>query len=156
MTTLHFGVIDLPYGKQGKMVVTTGDVATILEAKYGVMQAFFDRHKQDIATMMERGILILLESAIMGEPQPPRPFAEMESGIAKLWRDFLDSAEIEAMGIPGVPTQAALDGVSHRFKDVYNTARFKKGPRAGQRKRPRRPSFIDTGQYEASFRVEIS
>jgi hypothetical protein len=68
----------------------------------------------------------------------PEPFASSKSQkIDDTFHKFLDSKEMETLGIPGVPTAAALKGVSHRLK-------LKKGAP--------RPSFIDTGMYQAHFK----
>jgi hypothetical protein len=49
--------------------------------------------------------------------------------------------EIESMGLRGVPTKAALKGINHRLRHPY------------RKSNPRRPSFVDTGLYVASFRA---
>jgi len=48
--------------------------------------------------------------------------------------------EVEKLGIPGVPTKAALRGVNHRLKHPY-------------RRRGARPSFVDTSLYMSSFKA---
>ena len=78
---------------------------------------------------------------MMGAPvDAGSPFAAGESQIENRFKQFLSLREVEKLGIPGVPTKAALAGVSHRFK----------GKKGG-----RRPSFIDTGLYQASFKAWI-
>ena len=162
MTSLVFGVVDIPYvegesisdqrkraGKSRKArrvkftVQSTGDVAQILEAKYGVMQAFYKRHGDDIAKICEQNMSEALEDLMSTGHIQKSLFAGSESQIETLFRQFLSRSEIESMGIQGVPTQAALDGVNHRKKHAYS------------KKNARRPSFIDTGLYEASFAVEV-
>lgn len=154
MKTLCLGVIALPYENAGDDAdptkprkrgdgssrgspTTTVEVATILEAKYGVMQAFYDAHKGDIEGALINSLEGALEDIFAGAP-PRDPFGEAGQDIDKAFRTFLMSGEIETMGIEGVPTKAALDRRSGRFKK-------KKGPE-------RRPSMIDTGLYEASFK----
>jgi len=164
MTTLHLGVVDFPYAnlpkdyKKYKMksgtpgVASTGDVATWLENKYHVMEVFFEDKHQKISDAMENSILGALESLLKGGIATGNPFSTAEDIIATEFKQFLSSRDIENIGIPGVPTQAALDGVSHRFKNP----RFKtvgKGKNKRLVKRPRRPSFIDTGVYQASMRA---
>src|ERR1700743_475626 len=127
--TLHLGVTELPYN-YGDKSMTTGDVAEILEAKYEVMQQFYDHHQQQIADDLAEGMVGVLESTLMGAPPTLDPYGSGTSKGEQSFRDFLDRKEIETYGIPGVPTQAALKGVSHRFKRPY-------------KKRPPRPSFID-------------
>jgi len=148
MTKLYLGVIDLPYTESGQ---TTGDVAEILEGKYKVMESYFEAHKDKIAKSLENSLQGAIESLSMGAPIAS-PFSSAESFIDKDFRNFLSMSEIENLGIPGVPTQAALDGVSHRFKNP----RYKyvgKGKNRTKVKRSRRPSFIDTGLYQSSMKA---
>lgn len=138
--TLHLGVVDVPYvDAQG---VTTGDVANILEAKYHVVETFYERHQAEVAADLENGLAGALESLMMGAPVSLDPFAAGLQQTEHRFREFLSSREMERLGLPGVPTRAALEGVSHRFKSG------KKGKR--------RPSFIDTGQYQASFAAWVN
>ncbi|WP_321943139.1 hypothetical protein [Paraburkholderia tropica] len=164
---LVLGVIDVPYtdadapprkipqAKSGKAnhplaksadldaPATTGGVAELLEHNYSVMGAFAKAHAQDI----ERAIIKSLEGQIvnlsLGAPvlDSGAAFAEACESIAQDFRDFLDKSEIEQMGIPGVPTQAAKDGVNHRLKNPYS------------KDNPRRPSFVDTGLYQTTMRA---
>lgn len=130
---LHIGVVDQPYnGPEGR---TTGDVAEILEKKYGIMGVFAEVHGNDIADALADSMAGALDNLLMGAPIGADPFAEGCSNIDTTFRQFLSSHEIAGQGIEGVPTQAALDGVNHRLKI---------------RKGAARPSFIDTGLYQAS------
>ena len=163
MTTLHLGVEDIPYSwggtsspakarktagaRQGGAAkarsakpdtTTTGEVAEILEAKYRVMFLFTEEYPDEIANAVANGYAGAMETVMMGGPVPADPLAGAASEIEESFKYFLSSAEIEGFGVAGVPTQAALDGVNHRLK-------IKKGPR--------RPSFIDTGLYQASFKA---
>lgn len=136
---IAFGVLDIPYANDAK--TTTGDVAEILESKYGVMAAFYESHSEKIADAMMEGLADQLAAFAAGAPMPSNPFAQGEADTEQMFRDFLSSAQIEKMGIPGVPTQAALDGINHRKKVV----------RTGEK----RPSFIDTGMYQQAFKCEV-
>lgn len=137
---LHLGVLDIPYADEaGK---TTGDVAEILEAKYGIMQAFYDRHQNGIAEDMAQSLEGALESILMGAP-PAAVIRAAQAATGKIetrFKQFLSKREIETMGIGGVPTEAAIKGVSHRMK---------------KRKKGRRPSFIDTGLYQQSMKAWV-
>lgn len=145
MTTLQLGVLDIPYSDNpeegSKDVSTTGDVAEILEGKYHLFTAFYVEHENDINKALMDGFEDALESMLMGAPADADPFAAGCQKIDQEFRTFLMKAEIEKMGIDGVPTKAALDGKSIRFK---------------RKKGPRRPSFIDSGLLEASFRSWVT
>ena len=170
MTTLHLGVVDLPYveaeppakrkarlAKNAKRVLpaklkhpeanekTTGDVAEILEAKYGVMEAFFENKEEKIVGLLTESLAGALEDLVAGAPSADRdPFAEGSSKIEEEFKEFLSSREAETVGIEGTPTKAALRGVHHRFKHPY------------AKSNPRRPSFIDTGLYQASMKAWVT
>lgn len=116
---------------------TTLQVAQILEAKYGVMRAFYDQYADPITGAVVHSMEGALESLFAGGPLGD-PYAEAGQEIAAGFRQFLMSGEIEQMGIEGVPTQASLDRRSLRFK-----GKKAKGPR---------PSFVDTSTYELAFR----
>lgn len=133
---LHLGVIDIPYEDEN---TTTGDVAERLEKKYRIMQTFFDRYGEDIARMMSNDLAAGLENLMAGAPLPSDPFAESMSQIHHLFAAFLYNKEMD--GLTGIPTQRSLKGISKRFKN-------KKGAP--------RPSFIDTGMFEASMRAWVS
>lgn len=149
---INLGVVDLPYShtanlgatRRGKhkgraRASTTGDVADILEAKYGVMGAFVDRHSSEIEDALAESVRGHLESLLMGGPVTGDVYdltIAAGSEIEVMFQKFLDAKEMDGL-VNGVPTQASLDGISHRFKT-------KRGPA--------RPSFIDTGLYQSSFR----
>ena len=144
MTVLHLGVVDWPYAYQGAEAVTTGDVAGWLEDKYGVMQFFFDEHKQEIADNLAESARGALESFLMGAPKSRHPLIQGTDKIEWMFQKFIDNKEMDGR-VEGVPTQASLEGISHRFKDAGN----KKGGRNP------RPSFQDTTMYEDSFTVWV-
>jgi hypothetical protein len=143
---LHLGVADVPYADPGTKKksgsLTTGDVAEILEAKYGVMGHFVDLHGADIARELENSVLGAIESLIAGAPASHDAFGTATSEIEEIFRAMLSNRELDKLGIPGVPTAAAKRGVSHRFKRPYA-------------RRKERPSFIDTGLYQDSFKAWV-
>ncbi len=139
--TLHLGVIDVPY-PDSPDGITTGDVAEILEAKYGVIGSWWDHHQNEVVSSMEEGMANSLESLLMGAPPTLDPFGSAMSKSEQLFRTSIDQSEFDSYGIPGVPTQAALKGVNHRFKKPYA-------------KRPKRPSFLDTGLYQTSYKMWV-
>ena len=136
MITFHLGVIDIPYEGED---TTTGSVAEELEARYQIMQTFFDRYGNDIAELMSKDLAAALENMFAGAPPAKDPLAESMSKVHDLFVGFLDNTEMN--GLPGVPTRRALEGISKRFKG-------KKGPP--------RPSFLDTGTYQAAMRAWVS
>lgn len=139
MATLHLGVIDLLYQNVANGT-STGDVAEWLEENYAIMETFFERYQEQIATLLAESVAGGLESILMGATVELDVFGEGMDGIKDLFQKFLDQKEMD--GIAGIPTQASLLGISHRFKD-------KQGE-------PGRPSFIDTGLYVGSFKAWIS
>ena len=134
MSVLRMGVLDVPYSN-GK--TTTGDVAEWLENKYGVMGFFWELNKLKISAELEQGISQAFESYLMGSPLGSDPFLAATAEIEQLFREFLSTKQMDHK-VGGVPTKAAMKGVSSRFKS--------------KRGNPR-PSFIDTGMYETSFKA---
>jgi hypothetical protein len=146
-------VIDLPYVQPPKRnrrhkdagqyagAASTGDVAQILEAKYRIMELFFEAHKGDIEDALLESLGGDIESVLMGKVPGSNSFAAAESRIAELFRNFITLREIEGMGQPGIPTEAAIKGINHRLKHPYAKAN------------PRRSSFDDTGLYLDCFRA---
>jgi hypothetical protein len=134
MTTLHLGEVDIPYVNDGK---TTVEVARILEAKYHVIEVFSEIHRDLIETTIVESLQDAVTNMLMGAPVSVDPYGDAMAVIGARFKTFIDMKEMEHLGIPGVPTQAAKDGVSHRFKS-------KRGPK-------NRPSFQDTGLFEDSF-----
>lgn len=117
---------------------TTVSVAQALEAKYGVMAAFATEYEDEIVTALVHSAEGALEDLFAGSPVTD-PFAEAGQEIMEGFRYFLMSGEIETMGIEGVPTKAAQERKSSRFKKGV-------GPNE-------RPSFVDTSLYENSMRA---
>lgn len=168
--TLHLGVVDIPYAdssyeappkkmrlggakrgkaeapptKKGGGAKTTGDVAEILEDKYHVIEFFYeDLGGELIAGALENSVLGAIESVVLGAPVDSiRPTAEAEGEIEAAFRHFLDQREMDGHA-PGVPTAASVAGVNHRFLHPY--AKSNKS----------RPSFIDTGLYQANFKAWV-
>lgn len=150
MPILHLGVIDLPYvnapSKRQRKVradtVTTGQVAQWLENDYHIMEIFLHVQGANIAQDLEVGIKASLESLLMGAPASLDPFGAGTSKIEDRFKAFLSNGDMEKLGIPNVPTQAAIDRKSGRFK---------KG-----RGNKSRPSFIASGTYQSSFKSWVT
>lgn len=133
---LVLGVLDIPY-ENGQ---TTGDVAEILEAKYHIMETFSEVRELEMADAMADGMAGALESLMMGAPPSLDPFGDGTSAIENMFKDALSNREFDGL-INGVPTRAAVKGKSNRFKSKKSGGS--------------RPSFIDTGQYQASFKAWV-
>jgi hypothetical protein len=139
MTTLHLGVLDVPYDEGTS---TTGDVAEILEARYHIMELFVETKGVDaISKAFEESAQAALEDLLSGVSAASISLtAAAEQDLEAEFRKFIDQKSLDYV-VPGVPTKASLDGVNHRFK--HATAKGN----------PVRPSFKDTGLYEASFKA---
>jgi hypothetical protein len=117
---------------------TTGDVAVILEDEYHIMETFFELHEDMIGDMLCQSMSDTLDELADGAPGDLSLTAAATSKIEETFKRWLSERGMDATATAGVPTKAAMMGVSHRFLHPYA-------------KRPSRPSFIDTGLYEASF-----
>lgn len=140
MSVLHIGVLDLPHPGGGKAELTTGGLAEILESKYGLYSVFLDANLEKIADQLADSLGDSIDNVLAGAPVPENPFAAAEQDVAADFVTFLDTSEIEKIGVRGTPTEAALKGVNHRLK-------INKGAR--------RPSFIDTGTLRAATAVWV-
>lgn len=129
---LHLGVIDVPEPEGG----TTYTVGKALEEKYGLFSKFAESESTKIAEHLSESIAGALETIYMGQ-QVKDPFEAGTQGIDQDFRHFLDIEKMAQLGVPGVPTKAALMGKSIRFK---------------RRTGPRRPSFIDSGILQTSLK----
>ncbi len=163
---LHLGVLDVPYTHDDSPALnkgqarnkrrnaaraafgapefhgTTGDVAQILEDEYHVMELFYEEVGGDqIARAFEQSAKEALEDLIAGAPRESLSLTRQATEeIETAFRIFIDQKELDGI-VPGVPTAAALAGVNHRLKHPYAKGN------------PERPSFKDTGLYQASFKA---
>ncbi len=128
---LLLGVYQLPEPMGG----TTFDVAEILESKYGLFSHFSEYAEESISDSIENSISMAIEALNRGEDVHSLTMSGEEEVIVQ-FHQFLDKEIMASLGVDGVPTQAALNGVNHRLKS-------KNGKR--------RPSFIDTGTLRDSF-----
>lgn len=155
MTKLVFGVLDLPYAdaasystvgskkprkRKSRGSITTGSVANILEARYHIMETFYELHGDFVLAEMINSYEGVLESIEMGAPSTIDPAGPAAQKVEARFREFLFRREMDGLGIPGIPTKASLEGHSKRFKK-------------SKARRSSRPSFIDTGLYEGAFRM---
>lgn len=162
---IHFGVIDHPYAyvrqllsKKGKplkrgqkveLSTTTGEVAERLEERYAIFENFYARERQYIEEQIMESLEGAAESLLSGAPPTHDPFGAATSAIEdRVKRDIMNNAF--DWNIPGVPTAASgrvpairQGGVNHRLAHPYS------------KDNPPRPSFVDTGNFEASIKVWI-
>lgn len=147
MTTINFGFEEFAYETKANgrsVVMTTGEVAEILEHKYGIVGYFWETHKEDIFKMLHESVVEALDAQIVGKVITLDPTADAAVNIQNLFKKFLADKEMDLSGIPGIPTMASILGVNHRLSQ----------PKA--KSNPIRPSFIDTGLYASAFRVYIT
>jgi hypothetical protein len=147
---LVLGVVDVAYsdaaGGATAGAKTTGDVATILEAKYGIMAAFVDLRYDKIAGYLADSMAASIERLVKSGQRVDETATLTYGGDQKIEREFRaflsanELAHLVAAAGGGVLSQAAEAGVSHRRKRPYA-------------KRKARPAFVDTGLYMASFRA---
>ena len=91
-----------------------------------------------IAAALEDSLAGALESAFMGAANLNNydPTGKAMTDIEDAFKVFLSSQEIEKLGSPGVPTQAAQDGVTPRLTHPYRKrAARPSGPRTCPRQR---------------------
>jgi hypothetical protein len=127
------------YG-QGK---TTAEVAAELEAKYKIVETFWELEEDNFVEMIEDAFVEDIENVMqMSEVKKATGVSVKETDkIEAKFKQNLSSRRYDGM-ISGVPTLAAQKGVSHLRQHPYA-------------KRGSRPSFIDTGMYQRSFRAWI-
>ncbi len=140
---IYLGVIDFPYDYSSNN--TTGKIATILENKYGILQKFIERYQNDAVIYLKTALVNFIQDTINHQEASDNSFQTAFSQIEHEMKKFLSSQEVERVGMPNVPTQAALKGISHRFKRNRKIKQKMNGQR--------RPSFIDTGLMESSYKV---
>jgi len=166
MPVLHLGVIDIPHqnlerppartAKEARKqrradvraalgkseTISTGEIATILEDHYHVMEVFFEDHATEIADIIGEQMGVVFEDILSGAPPTGNSMVSATGQIGDLFKRFIDRKEMDGVQ-PGVPTLASLKGINHRFLHPYAKVN------------PVRPSFKDTGQTYDAFWAEI-
>jgi hypothetical protein len=127
------------YG-QGK---TTSEVAADLEARYKIVETFWEMEEDNFVEVIEEAFADDIEDVMqMGQVPKTGGISDRETDkIEKKFMQNLQSHKYDGV-ISGVPTTAAQRGVSHLYQKPYA-------------KRAPRPSFIDTGMYQRSFRAWV-
>jgi hypothetical protein len=131
---LHIGTRGTPepYGSR----TPTDEVLEYLDAKYGLLSDFIKRHETEIADIATVGMQRSLEARMRGD-KSPKHAAMIDAGnkIADMLRKDIQTKQFDHL--PGVPTQAAIEGkVMFGRTVVHNTGRVGKARISG------RPSFI--------------
>ena len=137
MLVLHLGVVDVPYPNDPKGK-STGDVAEILEAKYHVMQHFWDTRGSEVCDALAEDMMDAFADRASGRNIDTPDFTAATSKMHQMFNEFIDRRGMDGMELD-VPTTAARLGINHRFLHPYS------------RHNPERPSFKDTGTYAASM-----
>lgn len=127
--------------KTGK---TAGTVADYLEKQYHIVDVFWAMHGDEVVDLINDIAAERLEKVLAGELNiKDTSLARMSKPampkIQAMFRNFLDKREMD--GQEGVPTTAAINGISHWYRQ--------------ERGRGQRPSFVDSGIYRAAFRAWI-
>jgi len=115
-------------------------VAEILEGKYGLFSRFAQLNEQRMANHLADSVNDAIHTLLSGGVVTD-PFLDGCEEINQDFRTFLDEEKMAILGVPGVPTKAALSGRSKRFK---------------RSRGPRRPSFIDSGTLQTSFKSWVT
>jgi hypothetical protein len=116
-------------------------IAQVLEANYGLFTQFADYEIDHIAFSLAESANNALQEYVNTGHKPENIFGDTTFEIESDFKEFLDSEKMAKFGIKGVPTKAALEGKSLRFK---------------RKKGPRRPSFIDSGVLQSSFKAWVT
>lgn len=165
---LKLGVLDVAYSDAGGGETTTGDVATILEQNYGVMETFFELYQEKIAQWLADDMAASIQTLVnsggrintatrggsathrvsgvnrtVGGEQSGTLTYGADQKIETAFRQFIFGGEMQRIvgSIGGTVSAAAVAGKSKRFKSGYTKGRKE------------RPAFVDTGLYVSAFRA---
>jgi len=148
---LKLGVVEVlePNG------ITSYGLGNILEEKYTLFSAFVDIHQQEISNQLSESLAGAMETFLATGNMPKNPFNAAGEELTLSLKKYIYTEEL-AGKVAGVPTQAALEGISTRTMNGKNPRKVKGGQKFKRVKTGvRRPSFIDTGIFEASTKVWI-
>jgi hypothetical protein len=123
---------------------STGQVSKELEERYKIVEEFWNLEEGNFVELLEETFAEDLEEVMQKKlTKRTRGISVKETDqIEQKFRQNLSSRRYDGL-ISGVPTLAAQRGVSHMRPQPYS------------RKNPPRPSFIDTGMYQRSFRAWV-
>jgi hypothetical protein len=118
---------------------TTLEVAQELEDKYHIVEKFLEMEEDRINELAGDVITDAFEDIEKFTRHKWKKRTKAMEGIESRFRANLVGRKYDGV-LSGVPTMAAIRGVSHLNQHPYA-------------KRASRPSFIDTGMYMRSFRA---
>lgn len=148
---LKLGVIEVP--EPGNL--SSYDLGKILEEKYTLFSTYVEVHEKDIEHELSEAVVGALETYMATGHIPKQPFDSAGQELSLGLKRFIYKEEL-AGKVAGVPTQAALEGLSTRTVRGTVPTKVRKGQKFKRVKTGvRRPSFIDTGIFEASTKVWI-
>ena len=152
---LHLGVIEVPEPEGG----TSYTVGKDLEERYGVFSMFYNTYEKFIAKELEEDAGRALTNMLNSNPISD-PFGNATEEIDNKFHYFITSKEIEQVagqyGEQGIPTQAALEGLTLRTAGGKTVGKVRKGQKFKKVQGARRPSFIYSGVFEASLKTWVS
>lgn len=144
MRDLALGFLDtvhVPYEEGrpeiGHDFLTNGALAEDLEARYRVVEIFFETQAEQISdTVLD----VYADDINSGGEKAARLKGSFSPALAKIQTDFVAFIKAQRLDylVRGVPTLSSVLGISHVRQGNVG---------------PPRPSFIDTGQYIAAFRA---
>jgi hypothetical protein len=108
--------------------MTTGQVADILEARYGITEFFIEHHAEEFVKDILEGHAENLARPVSGLGSRTDHLNKALKRGEELFREMLDNKELDGYRA-GVPTLAS--------------------------QRDARSSFVDTGLYRDAFRIEV-
>lgn len=150
---LKLGVIVVPEPSEFGDEKTTYDIGMILEKKYKFFTNFYKFHEKNIKEDIEKGVQEALEVLIVTKKSNSGigGLKNIDQKITDRLHKFVTNREIETMGIKGVPTEAALLGLTLRTKSGKVIDKVTKGMKYKEIIGDRRPSFIYSGVFEKSL-----
>lgn len=147
---LQIGVIDVPEPEGG----SSFEVAQSLEKRYHLFSAFAATNIDFIAKELTQDATNMFSALLNGEPTGAA-FADAGDSITNRFKQFISLGEDESIGLVGVPTQAALSGVTLRTKNKKSISKVRKGAKYVRVYGAKRPSFIYSGIMQASLKCWV-
>lgn len=154
---ITLGFEDLPYNKGASYretgtshprrlragSMTTGELQAILEERYGIVEFYWDNYGQEVVEDLVQGYFQELSKPESGRGSRTDYMGKAISRGEETFRAMLDNRELDGK-VGGVPTAASVAG--------YSIAKRRR--KRGTVRRDR-ASFVETGLYRDSFRIEV-